>query len=146
MSGDVNLYDKPEICIECLKEGRSDCSILCSVYPALNEIVFRNLDSIRISDCFTYNTYPMVVAARPGTKRYASCCSHPAPVHLLRGFALDPTLVDSNASAARLCSEGQYDLCVTTSDAAERWSLEVIRNFEEVPMAWVVFERREGRN
>ena len=141
-TGEVDLYDKPEICIERLKVGASDCSVLCSVYPALNEIVFRNLESIRITDSFTYNTYPMVVAARPGTKRFASSCSHPAPVHLLRGFNLEPTLVDSNSTAARLCSQGRYDLCVTTSDAAERCNLEIVRNFDEVPMAWVVFERR----
>lgn len=139
--GEVQLYTTPELSIEGLKNGEVDKVILCVVYPKLNDIVFKNLDKIRMSSLFHFNTMPMVIAEGAKGSR---ACSHPAPVELFKAAGItdkDITLVDSNSKAAQLVKEKKYDLCVTTLKAAEKFDLKIIKDFGEVPMGWAVFER-----
>lgn len=139
ITGDVSLYETPEISVEALIDKQVDVAILCIVYPKLNNIVFKNLNRIEIRDVFFFPTDEMVIAvAREGTK----ACSHPAPIDLINSLYKDVDLVTSNSEAARLCALGEYDACVTTLKAARKNNLAVDRSYGPVGMGWAVFERR----
>lgn len=142
VTGEVTLRMTPEEAIEDLIDGEADRAVLCIVYPALNDIVFRNLDRIRIEEVFAYDTDNMVVARRKNdTGTGGRCCSHPAPKHLLPEGADDITLVSSNSYAARLVKDGAYDMCVTTMAAVKEFDLNVVKDYGPVPMGWAVFDR-----
>ncbi|GAB2188559.1 type 2 periplasmic-binding domain-containing protein [Sessilibacter sp. MAH2] len=137
--GDVALYDTPELSIEALKNEEVDKVILCIVYPKLNDIVFQNLTSIKMTGVFMKPTDAMVIGvARDGDR----ACSHPAPVELIQPFYSNVELVNSNADAAKQCALGNYDACVTTLAAAKTNNLEVKHSYGPVSMGWAIFERR----
>ncbi len=139
MDGAVELYATPERSIEALINKEVDKTILCIVYPKLNDLVFENLADIEIKDVFTCATDEMVIGqAREGDR---ACC-HPAPVNLIQSEYDNISYVSSNSEAARLCVAGDYDVCVTTRRAAEEHGLRIKRNFGKVSMGWAVFERK----
>lgn len=140
--GEVFLYDTPEKAVDILISGGVDKTILCVVYPKLNEIVFQNLEKIQMTELFRYDTNNMVVAAKNGLNQGMRACSHPAPKDLLPSKISDVTLVSSNSYAAGLVSNGEFDVCVTTLKAAEQYGLEVHLDYGPVPMGWAVFERK----
>jgi hypothetical protein len=140
LEGEVNLYSTPELSIQALINHEIDVCILCVVYPKLNEIVFRNLEAIHLSDIYLLPTYAMVVAGDVNATTY---CSHPAPIDLIEnGKHIE--IVNSNAEAARLCKSGYFGACVTTKKAAEMYGLNIIKDYGEVPMGWAVFTRKNS--
>jgi len=139
IDGEVVLYETPELSIEALINNEVDKAILCVVYPALNEIVFKNLESIGITELFHFHTDNMVVASSsPGGR----ACSHPAPKHLLKNQFDVFSYVNSNSEAARKVAAGEFDKCVTTMAAAVENDLDILHDFGKVPMGWAVFERK----
>jgi prephenate dehydratase len=139
IDGSVELYDTPEIAIEALISGNAEKTILCVVYPDLNEIVFKNLYKIRMTELFHFNTDNMVVASNK--HEIETACSHPAPKDLLKGICKNVTLVTSNSKAAQLVANNEFQACVTTNAAARKHNLKVIQDFGPVSMGWAVFER-----
>lgn len=115
--------------------------LACVVYPLLHEIVFSNLDRLRLVDSFVMDTYDMVLATRAGERAApAVVASHPAPAGLVPpGIKRVPAT--SNAAAALACASGEVDACVTTGVAAAACGLEVVRNFGPVPMGFTVHEQ-----
>lgn len=137
--GEVRLFDTPERSIQALIDKDVDKTILCIVYPKLNDLVFDNLDRILINEVFLCPTDEMVIGeARPGSR----VCCHPAPVNLIAADYDDIAFVTSNSEAALQCSQGHYDVCVTTLSAARAHHLEVKKSFGNVNMGWAVFERK----
>lgn len=141
LRGEVLLYDTPEKAIDYLIAGSADKSILCVVYPRLNEIVFQNLGAIRMSELFRYDTDNMVIAGHKPLTPDSRICSHPAPTDLVPDELQNVTLVNSNSYAASLVADGKFDACVTTLKAARQFELDVIRDFGPVSMGWAVFDR-----
>lgn len=121
----------------------------CVVYPRLHEIVFRNLGTLTMTDCFVIDTHEMVFASKKQRlDDIRSVCTHPAPEHLV---GLVPGLAprevvrcDSNAHAGQLCAADVHDGCITTSVAARDNGLHVHKNFGPVPMGFSV-HRKESR-
>ncbi|TKC86268.1 hypothetical protein FAZ69_20655 [Trinickia terrae] len=146
MDGQVLLYETLEKAADEMRSTQTPDDLLlgCIVYPYLHELVFRNHHWMKLVDCFVMDTYDMVFASRfADVSRIANIGSHPAPVDLLAGVtglspALKPTLVTSNAEAARLCAAGQFDGCISTRIAAERAGLKVLENFGPVPMGFSI--------
>jgi prephenate dehydratase len=136
--GSVVLYDTLENAVDGVMTNPSDSVLLgCVVYPKLNEIVFRNLKSMSLHECFMMPTHRMVLAARDrGPVR--KVLSHPAPVNLVEDRGYDIQLVTSNAAAALECSAGGADACITTSVAAEANNLEILEDFGWVPMGFSI--------
>lgn len=108
----------------------------CVVYPDLHQLVFGNLHRLVLADVFVVPTYPMVLASRTGTTPQI-VSTHPAPQGLVpRGVRT--RLTTSNARAASDCATGHSDACVTTSVAAERHGLVILRDHGPVPMGFTV--------
>jgi prephenate dehydratase len=136
--GSVVLHDTLESAVETVLANPADSALLgCVVYPKLNEIVFRNLNSMSLRECFVLPTHRMVLAAS-GPGPVSTVLSHPAPVNLLEGRGLEIRLVSSNSAAALECAAGAADACITTSVAAEANGLEILEDFGPVPMGFSV--------
>lgn len=136
--GGVALYKTPEDAIAALISGEVEQCVLCIVYPDLNHIVFRNLEKVQITNVYCLPTLNMVIA---GNKNGKKACTHPAPADLL-GERYDITFVTSNSDAALRVKAGEYDVCVTTSEAARNSELPIIHDFGVVNMGWAVFSRK----
>ena len=140
--GVVKLYLTPEQAIDALINMEIDKCVLCIVYPRLNEIVFRNLEYIEMTDTYMLPTYAMVIAGSSSAVKY---CSHAAPIDLIeKGKNVE--IVNSNAEAAKLCKMGKFDACVTTRKAADLYKLNIVKDYGEVNMGWAVFSRKKERN
>jgi prephenate dehydratase len=136
--GSVVLYDTLESAIDGVMDNPADSVLLgCVVYPKLHEIVFKNLKSMSLHECFMLATHPMVLAgldAGPVQK----VLSHPAPVNLIEGRGYDIRFVTSNAAAARECAGGAADACITTSIAAKANDLKILEDFGEIQMGFSI--------
>ncbi|HEY6798670.1 MAG TPA: hypothetical protein VI248_28665 [Kineosporiaceae bacterium] len=126
-----------EAVTEVLAEPDHRLLLACVVYPALHEIVFRNLAEMVLQDCFVMPTHNMVLAGRSG-RPVRTVASHPAPVNLLDGSPARVELVTSNAQAAIICAAGTVDACITTLPAARAHGLDVLTDFGPVPMGFTV--------
>lgn len=124
-----------------------DAVMACAAYPALHEIVFRNLDSLAIVDAFVMPTHAMVLAARPvvARRRISTCAAHPAPRALVPESArwIESS---SNSQAADDCAREFADACITTEAAAARFGLTTIKDFGAVAMAFTVHAALPKRN
>ncbi|MFD9889699.1 hypothetical protein ACFWY9_10170 [Amycolatopsis sp. NPDC059027] len=140
--GSVTLYDTLEDAVKYVLDEPDNSALLgCIVYPQLNDIVFRNLASLTLRECFIMPTHRMVFARPvdgPEVGPRATVLCHPAPVQLLDGRDLDIRFATSNAAAASQCAAGESDACMTTIVAAEANKLEVLEDFGPVPMGFSI--------
>ena len=118
---------------------KSDVAVLlgCVVYPNLHEIVFKNLGKISIGDVFVKNTYKMVLAKKRETQIVSSVSTHPAPESLIRDV-YKVKLANSNSQAALDCVTGVTDACITTESCVVFNDLEIIEDYNEVPMGFTI--------
>ncbi|WP_182875682.1 hypothetical protein [Microbispora sp. H10670] len=161
-SGEIVLHDTLEKALLAVLEKPGNSVLLgCVVYPRLHEIVFQNIKTMALRECFVIPTHPMVLAGRsdgdivmdasdadgvaaglrissPAADRAVRVVSHPAPVSLLDGLDVRILAADSNAQAARACARGEADACITTIVAAEANGLDVIKNFGPVLMGYSI--------
>ncbi|MFI6439111.1 prephenate dehydratase domain-containing protein [Streptomyces sp. NPDC050759] len=121
-----------------LKEPTRSILLGCVVYPKLHEIVFQNLRSMALRECFMMPTHPMILAAPQQRAEIRTVLTHPAPVNLLDGRDVSIELASSNAAAAAGCAQGQSDACITTRPAAEAHGLVVIEDFGPVSMGFSI--------
>ncbi|MFD3522127.1 bacilysin biosynthesis protein BacA [Streptomyces sp. NPDC058653] len=136
--GNVVLYDTLESAVDGVMASPDDSVLLgCVVYPKLNEIVFRNLGSMSLHECFMMPTHRMVFAARDRSP-IRTVLSHPAPIGLIEDRGYDVRFVTSNAAAALECSTGGADACITTSVAAEANHLGILEDFGPVQMGFSI--------
>jgi prephenate dehydratase len=138
-AGGVVLYSNLESAVDGVLAHPADSVLLaCIVYPQLNEIVFQNLTKLALRECFVYPTHNMVLAATGPSAELRTIISHPAPINLLDDWDVTIKLADSNSAAAIACAGGAADACVTTSVAAERNDLMVLKDFGPVPMGFSI--------
>lgn len=144
VKGNVKLYPTLESATESVKEDKDGLLLGCIVYPDLNNIVFQNLSSLELKNCFVMDTHNMVFASR-----YTDYCdifhvgSHPAPQHLLSELpiadkSMKKTLFTSNSEAGVQCAQGAVDGCITTFSTAEKYHLHILHAFGPVPMGFSV--------
>lgn len=139
IDGEVVLYRTLEEALATMPRTPHAALLGCVVYPDLHKIVFGNLDRLYLADQFIVDTFPMVLAAPTGRAldELTTVGSHPAPSGLVRP---EHTVVlkDSNAQAAKDCSTGDVDACITTSRAAQAHGLSVVTDFGPVPMGFTI--------
>ncbi|MEV4121671.1 hypothetical protein [Micromonospora sp. NPDC049645] len=134
----VTLYGTLEEAVQVVTTAPGAHVLLgCVVYPDLHHIVFRNLGSLALVECFVMPTHHMVVAGDM-SKPVPTVASHPAPVNLLDAWTPEITFVDSNVRAAMAVAGGDADACVTTSIAAAKAGLPVVEDFGPVPMGFSI--------
>ena len=122
--------------VEVLK-NKNSALLGCIAYPDLHNLIFPYLDSLTIGDLFLCDTYEMVLAKKKETKSIENVSSHIAPSSLVKQ-EYSTMLCNSNADAAQLCFKDKTDACVTTLKAASDLDLEVVKNFESLPMGFSV--------
>lgn len=133
----IELHSTLEVAAEAVIGRPGNVLLGCIVYPDLHHLVFENLGTMRLVECFIFPTHSMVVAGDMTGER-PRVGSHPAPVNLLDSWDPDVRLVTSNAEAALMCARGEVDACVTTSVAAEASGLPIVQDFGPVPMGFSI--------
>lgn len=131
-------YEKAakEVC-----DGSAECIFVAAAYPSLNVLIFDPTRNLRIVDCFLADTPALVIAARePMASTPQTIAVVDAPVPIVQAAFPGATIIPakSNADAAHQAKLGAAEAGFTTSQAAEKSGLTVIRSFGSVPMAWVV--------
>ncbi|WP_246258974.1 bacilysin biosynthesis protein BacA [Streptomyces typhae] len=142
--GRVVLHTSLEQAMGSVPRTGEHALLACAVYPELHTLVFGNLLTCRMVDCFLWPTHEMVFAVPPGASAEPrTVATHPAPAGLVPATSTR-RLVTSNAQAAIDCAEGRVEGCVTTVVAARAHGLRVLRSYGEVPMVFTVHHVREG--
>lgn len=142
LNAEIILKDSFQACLTALDKKEADIAIVPSAFEKLNELIFRNLNKIKITESFVLNT-PALVIAKNNAKEIKKVACHPAPFILIDNiFPKDKIIfTSSNSISAIKTANKEVDACLTTEIAAKKNNLKLIKNFGEVPMSWNVFER-----
>ncbi|GFM87145.1 hypothetical protein PSCICO_25440 [Pseudomonas cichorii] len=133
----IVLHETLEQAFDELAEKQDGYLLSCAAYPDLHTLIFTRLGDMELCDSFIMPTHSMVLASRTSPDQIKSVATHPAPQSLVAS-QYDKVFANSNADAAVLCSTGKADACVTTVVAADRHELNVVQDFGQVPMAFLV--------
>lgn len=138
VDGSVELHASLETALDTVPHDGRHALVACAVYPALHTLTFANLHRVRMVDCFLMPTHNMVLATVTG-EAPRTVSSHAAPAGLVSTDA-QTRVVLSNSQAAIDCATGITEGCITTSVAAERHGLRVVRDFGPVPMVFTIHQ------
>ncbi|MBX8489639.1 hypothetical protein K5D34_06835 [Pseudomonas cichorii] len=133
----IVLHETLEQAFDELAEKQDGYLLSCAAYPDLHTLIFTRLGDMELCDSFIMPTHSMVLASRAPLDQIKSVATHPAPQSLVAS-QYDKIFANSNADAAVLCSAGKADACVTTVVAADRHELNVVEDFGQVPMAFLL--------
>lgn len=133
----IVLHKTLEQAFDELAEMQNGFLLSCAAYPDLHTLIFNRLDEMELCDSFIMPTHSMVLASRHSVDQIKIVATHPAPQSLVSS-RYDKVLASSNANAAVLCSAGQADACITTVVAANSHGLNVIQDFGQIPMAFLL--------
>jgi prephenate dehydratase len=134
--GEVILHATLEQAVKEMPKEPEHALLGCVVYPDLHTLVFSNLKSMVLAECFVFPTFNMLLTSRDGTMPQ-SVASHPAPQHLIPA-GCEVRLVTSNVQAAIVCADGGTDGCITTAPAAQRYGLRVVRDHGPLNMGFTI--------
>lgn len=144
-AGKILLHETLEAAVEELINSDEGGVLLgCIVYPKLHDIVFKNLRTLKLVDCFVIDTHEMVFAGRDNSlAAISSVGTHPAPKHLVLEVPdlrrdVEVTICDSNSAASLKCANGDFDACITTDVAANANGLHIFKSFGPVPMGFSI--------
>ncbi len=109
----------------------------CAVYFRLNELFFRNPDvmSFFVQEIMSLDSMQLAtrkeLLSNIGNKipRKWRIASHPSPSPLLSDLDCEIKSVSSNAAAAKLCSQGEVEACITTESAKVLHNLATVHEF-----------------
>ncbi|MFA5925942.1 MAG: hypothetical protein WC831_03315 [Parcubacteria group bacterium] len=144
---EIKFCETPEVCLtECRQlNGKNILGFFwtCAVYFKLHELFFTNRDCLPFFVNFTMALDTMQLATRVEKVKEINGCipvgwkiaSHPSPAPLLNGHRRI-MLVDSNSAAAKACSEGMADGCITTESARLIHGLEKIGEYGSPQMVF----------
>lgn len=154
---DLELCKSYEEAVNLVLTGEADQVVVPAAYMNFHEIVFRNIDQLRVHEILYSRTSVFVLAAKRGlmpvqsdARVYTLACHHaPAPLMDRLKFQADRVDAASNAYAAWMVSDGHADLCITQSKSIEALNhevpperqLQVIETYDAVDMVWAVFKR-----
>jgi len=127
----------------------------CAVFYALNQLFFRNPDTYPFTFTFNYPLDNMQLCCRPEVREQFHTsklfdwrvASHPSPEPLidnaLRGVVA-VTKAYSNADAAKRCTDGEVEACITTAQAATIHGLTMIHEFGSPVMVFFAGTTEHG--
>lgn len=149
VDSEILLFNTFEESMDNLTNGLLDYIIVPHAYGRINEFYMRpDIDLIQLFRCDT----PMYgLAVRKGFTFHKelldleTIVSHPAPVSLFKYFLgknAKIQTVNSTSVAARLVNECVYNLAITNAVAKEKYNLDFVYKFKNIPMSWSVFGRR----
>ena len=146
---EIHLCDTPELS---LAEARkiSDNGIVavfwtCAVYVKEAEFFFTNPDILAFFFTEIMNLDEMQFATRQdlvvqvqnnGIPRSWKIASHPSPAPLVKDLGCKVVLVNSNSAAAKSCSVGEVEACITTESGRKIYGLVSLHSFGSPPMVF----------
>lgn len=146
---EVVLCDTPVLCLQRAREIKDDGIVAifwtCAVYYDLHNLFFTSTDTLPFFISHTMNLDEMQLAALPGKMSEISdgrlplawtIAAHPSPAPLLHDYSCQVIPANSNAHAAKMCSLGAADACITTETARRLYGLEKIHSFGSPPMVF----------
>lgn len=145
------LCDSFEIAIQKLMYDEVDMVIIPSAYRELAEIVFGNMENIKLAEVFLYSTPGLVIATKQndiGVNEIKTMATHSSPSILAKKICPYAKLLycSSNSASANRVINGEVDACVTTRICVEMNKLHIVKDFGEIPMGWNVFKKNnKGR-
>lgn len=145
LEGEVRLYSTFEESIEVLKNKEADITIIPSAYVNFANIVFKNLDKIKIEKSYVYYTPKLMIAKNRKNlnEEVLLVATHPSPSSLIANYYpyAEIKYTRSNSESAILVNNNEVDACITTESCVSLYNLKVIKDFGEVPMSWNIFRR-----
>ncbi|WP_246744213.1 prephenate dehydratase domain-containing protein [Bartonella grahamii] len=133
----IILYATLEEAFNELAQKKDGYLLSCAAYPDLHTLIFTRLGDMQLFDSFIMPTHSMVLAKRNNIDEIKTVATHPAPQSLV-AHQYDKVFANSNADAAVLCKAEEADACITTSVAANRYRLSIVKNFGQVPIAFLL--------
>jgi hypothetical protein len=137
----IKLCSTPEDALEMARlvfsPGELGLFWTCAVYFRLNELFFRNPDTlpffvqeIMALDGMQLATHKdLLYETKLGIPQLWKIASHPSPAPLVSDLGCQIVLVNSNAAAAGLCATGDVQACITTESAKVLHNLATIHEF-----------------
>ncbi|WP_054740302.1 prephenate dehydratase domain-containing protein [Cellulosilyticum ruminicola] len=144
LEGELILYTTFEEAVEKLKESEVQYVIIPSAYVKFANILFSNLDKVKITSSFIYNTPGLVIAVKgEGESEIKRVATHPSPSNLVKISFPEAEIIysTSNSKSAQMLVDGEVDAALTTEICMNNYKLRCIKNFGVVPMSWNVLER-----
>ncbi|WP_246668525.1 prephenate dehydratase domain-containing protein [Bartonella refiksaydamii] len=111
----------------------------------MHTLIFTRLGDMQLFDSFIMPTHPMVLAKHNNSDEIKTVATHPAPQSLV-AHQYDKIFANSNADAAVLCKAERADACITTLVAAKRYELNIVKNFGQVPMAFLLHSLKSAHH
>lgn len=144
----IILLDSFEACLESLKIGNSDISIIPAAYPKLNSIIMD--DNFEINNTFIHKIPDLVLSCKYNENEFSCLYYHIATQILLKKISKsykNKQLVNSNTEAAlKVKSSSSYDLCITNRFCAEQQSLIILQILrKELKMPFLCFSKKEKK-
>lgn len=161
----VEFCDTPEISLEkahaFTKPSEQKVGVFwtCAVFYALNRLFFENPDvypffaqevmlldemqlAVRKEEFQRFSGQPVEFGEWLERARVAS---HPSPAPLVQNISgLTVVKANSNAEAARMCADGQVELCITTEKSREIYGLMKLHSFGSPEMVFFAGITAEG--
>lgn len=145
----IILYETFEKAMGKLVEGSLNYVICPHAYHRINEFYMNPL--ICLVEIFQCDTPMYGIATRQDYqfKDYhleeQVIVSHPAPLQLIRNYlGKEPqfSIVDSTSIAAELVANKTYNIAITNEEAAKKFNLKFVHEFNKIPMSWSLFGRK----
>ncbi len=90
-------------------------------------------------------THSMVLAKHNKADEIKIVATHPTPQSLVAP-QYDKIFANSHADAAVLCKAKKADASITISFAANRYKLNIMKNFGQVPMAFLLHSLKSAHH
>ncbi|MEE3663753.1 hypothetical protein V2I52_17790 [Brenneria sp. g21c3] len=123
-------------------QGEVNLAWTCAVYFRQHELFFSNHNHSLFFDQYRMKLDNMQLACKPNQNISLNLknkiASHPSPSILLKNIESKIEIIDanSNSDAARLCSEGKVNACITTESARKIYGLKSIHEFGSPEMVF----------
>ncbi len=147
----IFLCDTPEESLkrarEVKKKGVLAVFWTCAVYVKEYQMFFKNPDVLLFFFEEVMLLDEMQLASREENLELSpdmKIASHPSPSPLAKELVCEIILVNSNSAAAKLCKEGEVDVCITTEEARRINGLFNLHSFGSPPMVFFGGITKEG--
>lgn len=145
----IEFGETPEKCLEMARQVQSLDEVAffwtCAVYYNLFKLFFENPDTLPFFVSYVMLLDEMQLATRQDLvgrvqngqlPKEWKIASHPSPAPLVRNLGCQVVLVNSNAAAAKSCSAGEIEACITTEAARKIHNLTQLHSFGSPPMVF----------
>ncbi|MBI2005550.1 MAG: hypothetical protein HYS80_02185 [Candidatus Aenigmarchaeota archaeon] len=136
---DLKLSSSFEKALQDVREGGAHFGIVPAAYNDLLGLHYRFRDLL-IDELFLLPTKEMVLARRSGTEVIRCVALHPS-TDSFAPEGVEKLYIPSKPLCIEAVIRGDADACIGSRDVADKYGLEVVESYGEIPMSWEVFRR-----